>query len=303
MTDLNIIIVNYNTKDLLKQCIESIYKNTLKTKFEIIVIDNNSCDGSVEMIEGEYSHIKTISNRENFGFAKACNMGLIVGQGRYSLLLNSDTVILPSALDIMKRFMDENPEVGIIGSKIYYPDYTVQGTARRFPTPFNALFGRKSVLTRLFPNNRFSEKYLICLNMNCTGPFEVDWVAGSCLMIKREVIKEIGLLDEGFRMYWEDADWCYRAKKKGWKIYYVPEAQIIHYEGKSSKDQNAKLIIQFHKSVYRYYRKHQIKSELNPMNLIALTGLSMRASIQLILNFMKKLIRSDGEYFRVQCRN
>ena len=290
IVDLDIIIVNYNTKDYLKKCIESIYKNTHKTNFEIIVVDNDSNDGSVRMIEDVFPDVKLIVNQRNLGFAKANNKGLVAGQGRYCLLQNSDTLVLPSSIDIMKEFMDKHSEVGIIGSKTFYPDHTVQGTARSFPTPVNAVFGRKSLLTRLMPNNRFSQQYLTCLAENYTEPFEVDWVAGSCLMIKRKVIEEIGLLDERFWMYWEDADWCYRAKKKGWKICCVPDAQIIHYEGVSSNGQNARLIMEFNKSVYRYYRKHHIKSPWSPMNLFALIVLSIRTSIHLAMYFTKSLL-------------
>ncbi len=290
MVKLIIIIVNYNTKVLLKQCIGSIYENTHNTDFEIIVIDNNSNDGSVEMLEHDFPKVRIIANNENLGFARANNQGLMEGEGEYFLLLNSDTRVKASAIDIMKDFMDSNSSAGIIGSKVFYPDYRVQGTARSFPSPINAIFGRKSVLTKLFPNNRFSRKYLTCLSDNLTAPFEVDWVSGACFMIRQKVIDDIGLMDEGYWMYWEDADWCYRAKKTGWRIYCVPEAQIIHYEGESSKKDHSRSIISFHKSVYRYYRKHHLKSPLNPLNFIALIGLTVRAGILLSVSFIKRAI-------------
>jgi len=288
MTDLCVIIVNYNTNDYLKQCIESIYLNTKKIAFEIIVVDNNSSDGSVKMLEDEFPDVKVIANQENYGFAKANNQALLVSQSRYAMLLNSDTVVKPSAFDILTKFMDEHQDVGIVGSRTFYPDNTVQGTARSFPSPMNTFFGRKTFLTRILPNNRFSQKYLTCLREDYTEPFEVDWVAGSCLMTRREVIDAIGMLDEGFWMYWEDADWCYRAKENGWKVFCVTDAQIIHFEGKSSKQQNIKLIREFHKSVYRYYRKHYIKSALNPMNLVAIVGLSLRCFLQASAAFLRK---------------
>ncbi|UCC39908.1 MAG: glycosyltransferase family 2 protein [Candidatus Aminicenantes bacterium] len=291
MTDVDIIIVNHNTKDLLRQCIKSVYANTPKNSFEIIVIDNSSVDESLQMIKREFPDVKVIENKENLGFSKANNQGITAGRGRYVLLLNSDTLVLPSTLDIMKQFLHDHPDVGIVGSRTFYSDYTVQATARSFPTPINALFGRKSILTRLFPTNRFSRRYLTCFNQDYSEPFEVDWVAGSCLMVKRKMIDEIGLLDEGFWMYWEDADWCYRAKKKGWKVFCVPEAKIIHYEGMSSKKQSAKLIMEFHKSIYRYYRKHHVGSYVNPVNILALVGLACRAGIILVVNFIKKSVK------------
>lgn len=290
MTDIDIIIVNYNTKILLKQCIESLYKNTSVTTFNIIVVDNNSSDGSVEMLEANFPEITLLLNRMNSGFAKANNQGIKISHSRYILLLNSDTIILPSAIDTMKDFMVNHPQAGIIGSKTLYPDYTVQATARRFPTPANALFGRKSILTKFFPVNRFSKGYLTCINKKTNEPFEVDWVAGSCLMARREMIKLIGPLDEKFWMYWEDADWCYRAKNNSWKVYCVPKAQIIHYEGKSGSPISWKLIWEFHKSVYIFYRKHYHKSVLHPMNFIAIVGLFLRSTMLMMLSLTKKIL-------------
>lgn len=286
--DLSIIVVNYNTQELLAQCLESIYRKMSHLNYEILVVDNASSDGSADMVKQRFPEVKLIENHKNLGFATANNQALRQAEGKHILLLNSDTIALPSTVEMMRDFISHNPMVGAVGCKILNPDFTVEATARRFPRPLNALFGRKSVLTKLFPKNRFSGAYLACLNVNSEIPFEVDWVSAACMMVKREIIEEVGLLDEDFFMYWEDADWCYRIKAAGWKIYYVPGAQIIHLEGASSNGKDNKLIIEFHKSVFLYYRKHYLKSVFNPMYLPTVTVLTMRTGILLVANMLKR---------------
>ena len=136
----------------------------------------------------------------------------------------------------------------------------------------NAVFGRHSILTRLFPNNKYSRRYLACPQHRSDEPFEIDWVSGACLMARKHVLDDVGLFDEKFFMYWEDADLCYRIKQEGWKVYCVPDATIIHYEGKSAPPKKGRLIVEFNKSVYYYYRKHHIQYALGLRNMVALFG-------------------------------
>ncbi len=296
MIDLSISIVNYNTKDLLKKCLESIYENTEKINFEVFVFDNNSNDDSVDMLREDFPQVKLIESHQNIGLSKANNKVFQSARGKYLLLLDSDTIVLSSALSIMASFLDTYSEVGVVGGKILNPDYTVQGTARSFPTPINAFFGRRSRLTRAFPNNRFSRKYLTCLNKDSMEPFEVDWVSAACLMFRRKIIEQIGLMDEDFFVYWVDADWCKRINDAGWKVYYLPRAEIIHMERyKIGQKISNKMIIDFHKGVYHFYRKHYAKSIFNPMSLVALIGLSIRVAILLMVNTFRGNKRQGKE--------
>jgi GT2 family glycosyltransferase len=237
-----------------------------------------------------------VENNENAGFARANNMGIERARGKYILLLNSDTEIIGNALEILVHFLDDHPDVGVATARLVYPDFTDQGVARAFPTPINSLFGRRSILTKLFPNNRFSKKYLISRLHTSYEPFEVDWVSGACMMVREKVIEDTGPFDERFFMYWEDADICYRIKQRGWKVYCVPEAIVIHQEGKSAQRRTKSgLIIEFNKSVYRYYRKYHIHSSFALMNLVAILGLTMRTLLLLAANLFKGRVEEDKE--------
>jgi GT2 family glycosyltransferase len=244
----------------------------------------------------EFPKIRLIETGRNAGFAKACNIGIAASGGEYILLLNSDTRIIGDALDKMVSYLDEHADTAVVTSRLVYPDFTDQGVARHFPSPINALFGRKSILTKLFPKNRFARKYMISRSRTSGGPFEVDWVSGACLMARQNVLAQVGYLDDQFFMYWEDADVCYRIKQKGWKIVCVPDAVIIHCEGKSSGGKmNSRLIFEFNRSVYRYYRKHHIHHWFDMMNFLALAGLTLRTLVLLAGNCLTKAYRPRRE--------
>jgi GT2 family glycosyltransferase len=241
------------------------------------------------MVEEEFPQIHLIVSRENKGFARANNIGLRAATGEYVLLLNSDTRVLGDALEILIDFLDNHGEAAVVSARVVYPDMSDQGVARTFPTPLNAFFGRRSILTRLFPNNGYAKKYMISRSHMLKEPFEVDWVSGACLMVRRSVIEEVGFLDEQFFMYWEDADLCYRIKQKGWKVVCVPDAVVIHYEGKSAqRKQSNGLIMEFNKSAYRYYRKHHVKSFFEFMNIMAICGLTLRTIVLLASSKLKR---------------
>lgn len=288
MITLSIIIVNYNTNEFLRQCLTSLYDLEHLVSFETIVVDNNSNDGSCKMVRGDFPQVHLLKNNENVGFAKANNIGIEMARGKYILLLNSDTKVVGDALEKMVQFLDSHPNVAVVTARLVYPDLSDQGVARTFPTPINAFFGRRSLLTRLFPNNRFSQKYLVSRMHMSDEPFEIDWVSGACLMVRKKVIEEIGALDEGFFMYWEDADLCFRIKQRGWKVICHPEALVIHYEGKSTPRKSSRLIVEFNKSVYRFFRKHYIRSSFEMMNFVAILGLTLRTLGLLALNVFKE---------------
>jgi N-acetylglucosaminyl-diphospho-decaprenol L-rhamnosyltransferase len=299
---LSIIIVNYNTKDYLEECLESIRSQGYGFGVETIVVDNNSCDGSREMLRSRFPEVRLVENCENEGFARACNRGITAARGFYILLLNSDARLSEGALTRLSGFLDRTPGVGVVSGRLVYPDYFDQGVARKFPSPINALFGRRSLMTKLFPNNRFSRKYMLSRNHDSGEPFAVDWVSGACMMIRRQVIEEIGLLDEGFFMYWEDADFCFRAKERGWKVFCVPDAIVVHHEGKSAGRRDGRLIVEFNRSAYRYYRKHHVSSSITAMNFVALLGLTLRTVVLLGANMLKRkgaaedaAVKAEGE--------
>ncbi|MFQ3675845.1 MAG: glycosyltransferase family 2 protein [Endomicrobiia bacterium] len=255
MIDLSITIVNYNTKDLLSQCIKSIYHNTKEISYEIIVVDNASSDGSVEMLKKEFPEVIVIANNKNLFFTRAHNQALRIANGRYLMILNSDTVILERAFDKMIKFMDEHPECGACVPKLLNPDMTLQRSSDRLPTFTYGLF-EVLLLNTLFPNNSV-KRYRIYSEWDRNSTMAVDSVGGSCMMVRREVIEKIGLLDENFLAYWEEIDWCKRILEAGYKIYYLHTAQIIHCwqvsMNKLGKEKKEKI---FYNSMLYYYKKH-----------------------------------------------
>jgi len=222
---LSIIIVNWNTKDLLRGCLESVLRETKSIESEITVVDNASSDRSCEMVEAEFPQIQLIKNEENLGFAKANNQAIAKAKGEFILLLNPDTVVCENSLEKMLRFMQSNLKVGIIGPKMLNPDRTLQVSCHAKP---GLVFSSLS----WFISGMFYEK--LCLSKN-EEPAEVGYVSGACLLIRRKTIDAIGLLDENFFIYAEEADWCMRAEKENWKVYFIPEAEIIHYAKESAK--------------------------------------------------------------------
>jgi len=256
MPDLSICIPTLKAKDLLRDCLRSVYASTRKIAFEIIVVDNNSRDGTVEMLKAEFPEVRLIANDFNGGFSRATNQALQISCGRHALLLNNDTVVLDGALDRLVEFINTHPEIGICGPKVLNRDRTFQKQCRRsLALPWD-LFCYFSGLSWLFPKSRLFARYLMTYeDENKTHP--VDAVSGSCMLIRREVMDQIGLLDEWFFAYQEDTDYCLRAKRAGWLVYYYPGAQIIHYASHGgSRVAPYRSIWEWHKSYFIYYRKN-----------------------------------------------
>ncbi len=251
--DLSIVIVNWNTRELLKKCLTSIYQNTANLELEVIVIDNNSVDGSREMIEKEFPQVKLIVNKKNKGYVFANNQGMGRAEGDFILLLNSDTEVLPGSLEKMVRFMRENSKVGIGGCQLLNSDQSLQLSVRCFPTLRDQII----VLTKLhnfWP--QLIKKYL-CLDFDYTQQQPVDQLQGAFMMTRREVVAKIGALDENIWAWFEDVDYCQRVKQAGWQVVYTPVAQIIHHKGRSFNQQLAfkkqKILV---KSLLYYFKKH-----------------------------------------------
>ena len=243
MKDLSVIIVSYNTKDYLLECLQSIDQ-----KYEIIIIDNASSDGSVDEIKKNFPDVKIIENKKNLGFAAANNQGMRQAKGRYILLLNPDTKILDNALSKMIDWMDKNAEASVSTCRLLNEDNSIQPTGGFFPT-LPRLFAWQLFLDDILPINSYHPKSSFYNKQR-----ELDWVTGAFFLLRREIIDKSGLMDENFFMYAEELEYCYRIKKAGFKVFFTPAASIIHYGFKSGSKEKA--LIGEYESLKYYYQKH-----------------------------------------------
>ena len=271
---LSIVVVNFNRCEALRHCLFSIRAAICTSPFELFVVDNGSKDGSVAMIQKEFPDAALLRNKTNLGFSRAVNQALRKASGDYFLCLNNDTWLYPQCLDRVLSFMEGHPDVGIAGGKILNANGSLQFSARSFPTFTTALFNRTSFFTQLFPENRFSRRYLLS-DWDHSEIREVDWVSGSFLTIRRGACEAIGLLDERFFLFCEDVDWCLRAKQKGWKVIYLPDAVAIHSMEK--RDNPYQAVLAHHQSMFRFYRKHLRRSPL--LDPLVGIGISLRALV------------------------
>ncbi len=255
--DLSIIIVNWNVKDLLGNCLHSLLdadQIPAGLMLEIIVVDSASTDGSPDMVRQEFPPVHLIASDENLGYAGGNNAGAAAAQGRYLFLLNPDTVVRPGALAQMVAYMDAHPKISALGPQLLWPDGAVQSSRRRFPT-LGSLFWESTLLGQWFPHNRHFRRYHLA-DQPADESQVVDWVVGAAILIRREAWLQVGPLEEGFFMYFEETDWCRRSAGAGWEVHYLPAAQIIHYEGKSSEQVVAARTLRFQRSKLRYARKY-----------------------------------------------
>lgn len=265
---LSIIIVNYNAKKFLYQCLKSIENADKPDFYEIIIVDNDSRDGSNAMIKQDFPYIRLIENSENIGFSKACNQGIRIAKGEFILLLNPDTLIYKESLIRPLEFMRLRNDVGVVSCFVELPNHTIDPACHRgFPTPWVS-FCYFIGLEKLFPKSRtFGGYHLGWLPLNTIH--EIDTPSGCFYLVRREVIEQVGLLDESYFLFYEEVDWSYRIKQAGWKIYYFPEVKITHYKGISSgikkntsklssatKEMKRKAINSFCDSIKIFYDKH-----------------------------------------------
>jgi hypothetical protein len=256
MVDLSVVIVSWNVRDLLRRCLQSVLANPPScalTGLEVIVVDNGSSDATVEMVQTEFPNVYLIANEENRGFPAANNQGVAIARGRYVLLLNPDTEVVGDALATMVAFADAHPEVGMIGPQLLNPDGSVQSSRRRLPTLATAFF--ESTWLEPCAPRRLLDRYYISDRPD-DAIQDVDWITGAAMLARREAIDEVGPMDEGFFMYSEELDWCRRFQEAGWRVVYLPTAQIVHYVGKSSEQVVAARHIHFQTSKVRYFRKY-----------------------------------------------
>jgi N-acetylglucosaminyl-diphospho-decaprenol L-rhamnosyltransferase len=273
MNSLSAVIVNWNAGCALDDCLASLFASKPVGALEVLLVDNASTDGSQARAARDYPGIKILQNAENRGFAPGANQGLESAVGELILLLNPDAVLRQTTISLLVDFMNEHPEAAVVGPRLLNPDGTVQGSARRDPSPWTGLFGRDAPVTRLFPNNPVSRRELPNLCHAGDAPLEVDWISGACLLVRRAAYEQVGGLDERFFLFWEDADWCRRFRKAGWKVYYLPTAVGTHRVGVSRAQRPMRSAIDFHRSAYHYYRKHHLSSPFHPMIIPLAAGL------------------------------
>lgn len=285
--DVSIVIVNYNTKRLTCDCIQSIIDSKMSFSYEIFVVDNASSDGSVEEFKRVFPHISVIANIENVGFSKANNQAIRVSSGRYVLLLNSDTIVQQNTLSTMIDYMDHHQDIGASGCEVNLPDGTLDKACHRgFPTP-EASFYYMTGLAKRFPKsfkyNSYHKSY-----MNMHEIHDIDCLVGAFMMVNRKAIEQVGLLDEDFFMYGEDIDWCYRIKEANWRIIYNPTVSIIHYKGASSRRKPFKIVYEFHRAMYLFHKKHYAKKYNGIINMLVYLGISIKLSLSTTINILKK---------------
>jgi N-acetylglucosaminyl-diphospho-decaprenol L-rhamnosyltransferase len=275
----SVVTVNYKSWPYTLRCMDSLYATGYED-FEVVVVDND------RETPPEIPHpVRLIHNQENVGFARACNQGIDASRGENVMFLNPDTVVEEGFFESLEEFLDENPRAGVAGPKIVGFEGDVQLTARKELSFVSGILGRTSLLTRLFPKNPLVKR-LFPAAEKLTGPTAVDWIAGTCMAVRRRTLEEIGGMDERFFMYFEDADLCRRAREAGWLVYYLPQIEVFHHSGASSGDR-PRAIWNLHKSAFLYHRKHGPHGPLGLYSLLTLAGLTGRALVKLAASLVQ----------------
>lgn len=281
--DLSIIIVSWNVKALLRDCLQSIFANQGELKLEVIVVDSASADGSAEMVAAEFPAVTLIACDENVGFPRGNNIGMRQASGRYVLLLNPDTVVVADALPIAVAYIEQHPDIGVLGVQLLNEDGSVQSSRRRFPSLMTGVF-ESTWLQAYAPQRLLQDYYVDDLADSTTA--DVDWVMGAFMLTRPEVIAQVGGMDEAYFMYSEELDWCKRIKTAGWRVVYYPEAQVIHYQGKSSEQASILRHINFNRAKLRYFRKYHGRAAAGFLRLV----IWLNFLIQLILEAVKGML-------------
>ncbi len=281
---LSIVIPTYNSEDDIGKCLTSIYENIDSLSYEIIVVDNYSQDGTVSIIKSKFPDVKVIRNYENKNFAYAANQGIKLAKGRFVMLLNPDTTLKDKAIEKLYSLLDERPDVGAVAPKLLNFDGSVQQSCREFPTPFN-LFTEITGLSLI--TGRTSRWKLP--NFDYEKTQEVDQPSASALLIRGDLLRDIGGLDVGYPLYMNDIELCYQIKKKGYKIYYLKDAEIYHIRGNSTKLDKSKSILYWHFGMIRYLKEHYSRHPVIPFyTIFLLCGMFYRTLLCKIKNTSKR---------------
>lgn len=281
---LAIIIVSYNTADLLEKCLNSIQKH-IHFSHEVCVVDNASTDESMPLVRDKFPEVIRVPNSENRGFAAGINQGIRETTAPFIFWMNPDSEFLDDQFEALLHYMQENPQVAALGPKIVDPDGTIQLSCRAFPSYMNYLFGRHSIMTKLFPKNPFSQKFLMS-NTTHDEVKNVDWVSGAAFLHRRELLHRIGCVDEGYFMYFEEVDYCQRIAKAGLKVVFHPGSALMHHIAGSSKKASSKMIIVREQSNWRYYTKHFKRNRFK--DAFIASGLTAKCLVRLVLNLIPR---------------
>jgi GT2 family glycosyltransferase len=285
LVKFSVITVNYRSWPYALRCIDSLYRTGYED-FEVVVVNNDQ--GATPEIPHP---VRLIRNPENVGFARACNQGVYVSRGENVMFINPDTLVEGDFFESLEKFLDENPRVGVAGPRIVGVEGDVQLTARKELGFVSGFLGRTSLLTRLFPQSALVKR-LFPAARKLTGPTAVDWISGTCMTVRRQVLEEIGPMDERFFMYFEDADLCRRAREAGWLVYYLPQVEVFHHSGASSQNRS-RAIWDLHKSAFLYHRKHGRHGPLGFYSFLTLAGLAGRAFVRLATSMKKRRKRIE----------
>jgi GT2 family glycosyltransferase len=286
--ELSICIVSLQAREYLRACLDSIYNNPPGISFEVIVVDNHSTDGTQVMVKTEYPQVQLIENIENLGYTAPMNQALQAAKGTFLMQLNPDTVVFPQAIDTLLVFMDAHPDVGICGPKVLNRDGSLQKQCRRGESRPWAVISYFLGLARLFPRSKLFGEYLMNYKVE-DETHAVAGVSGSCMLIRRALVDQIGYLDERFFAYQEDVDYCFRAWQAGWQVFYVPTAQVTHFGGQGgSRVQPYRSIIEWHRSYFLLYRKSYASDYFFLFNVFFYFLIALKLFYALVINTLRR---------------
>jgi GT2 family glycosyltransferase len=282
--DLSIVIVNYRSRDALLDCLGALSADPAARDVAIVVIDNDSRDGTAEALRTRRPDVRLIANDANVGYARAVNQGIAATGSDAVLVLNPDCVPQAGSVAALLRHLEAHPRAGIVAPRILNPDGSLEYSARAFPDHLTFLFNRYSLLTRLFPANPYSRRYLMS-DWDHASTRDVDWVSGAAMMVRRAAIQAVGPMDEAFFMFNEDVDWCRRMKLGGWAVTYLPEATVVHHVGASRSKVAPRIIVERHRGMIHYLHKHH---PTHPVLMVLADGLILcRAGLMLTANALR----------------
>ncbi|HSL00816.1 MAG TPA: glycosyltransferase family 2 protein [Rubrobacteraceae bacterium] len=271
----SVVIVNYDSWPLTLRCVDSLRATGYKD-FEVVIVDNDRGEPP-----SRPPGVGLIRNRENLGFARACNRGIAASAGDVIVLINPDSLVGSGFFEEVEAFFERDPTTAIAGPKVLDESGELQLSARREISPLSGLLGRTSLLTRLFPKSSLVKSQFPAV-ASLRGPTRVDWVSGACMIVRRRALEEIGPFDERFFMYFEDADLCRRAREDGWSVTFLPHIEVVHRAGGSSRSR-PRAVWLLHKSAFLYHRKHGVHGPLNLYSLLVLIGLAARALAKVVV--------------------
>jgi len=291
--EISVVILSWNDKKYLDECLESLAHSTKSRTMEIIVVDNASTDGSQEMVETKHPRVQLIRNQENVGFPRGNNMGMRASQGKYLFVLNSDIKLYEGCLDALVDYLEQHPDIGMIGPKILNRDLTHQSSCRTFPTLWNN-FCSASGLSKVFAGSKFfSGEHMFYFKGDRI--IDVDVLVGCFWGVRREAMDKFGMLDEGFFIYAEDVDWCKRCWQAGWRVVFFPGAQAIHYGGSSTtKKDPVRFALTQQRSILRYWKKHHGALGRLSMSGVIFCNLAIRWSAAMLKYLVKPANRQDN---------